>query len=173
MAVARHVRRLGTSRPTFTSLETHRGDTRRDLARDLGRFLAGHATVARPAGVGQRLVNWRRRHPATAALIMVSLLFLFAVGGITSWYRSDLNQAQHDAVQAGDAATQWKQEAAQQLDVQTRHAYVDNVHHAYMAWSNARVATALELLDRCRPGPGEEDERGFEWYYVRRLCEGG
>jgi WD40 repeat protein len=144
-----------------------------DFARDLGRFLTGHATAARPASVGRKLVNWSRRHSANAALMMVSLLFLFAVAGITSWYRSDLNQAQEDAVQAGYAATQWRQEASQQLNVQTRHAYVDNVNHAYMAWSNARVATALKLLDRCRPGPGEEDERGFEWYYTRRLCEGG
>src|SRR5262249_51025590 len=31
-------------------------------------------------------------------------------------------------------------------------------------------ATARSLLDRCRPGPGEPDHRGWEWFYLDQWC---
>jgi WD40 repeat protein len=31
-------------------------------------------------------------------------------------------------------------------------------------------ATARSLLDRCRPGPGEPDRRGWEWSYLDQWC---
>ena len=43
---------------------------------------------------------------------------------------------------------------------------------AYQFWNEARVPEMLPLLDRNRPGPGEEDLRSFVWYYLRRLREG-
>src|SRR5262249_9023741 len=37
------------------------------------------------------------------------------------------------------------------------------------AWEADDVARMRELLDQQRPGPGERDLRGFEWYYRDRL----
>jgi len=41
---------------------------------------------------------------------------------------------------------------------------------AQTAWEDGRVPMVLGLLDRYRPQPGQEDLRGFEWYYWNRLC---
>jgi WD40 repeat protein len=41
---------------------------------------------------------------------------------------------------------------------------------AQREWDEGRVARILELLDGERPDPGESDLRGFEWFYLDRLC---
>ena len=43
---------------------------------------------------------------------------------------------------------------------------------AQRAWEAAEVPQSLELLEQHRPKPGEPDLRGFEWYYLQRLCQG-
>src|SRR5439155_15381356 len=51
----------------------------RELADDLGRFLAGQPVQARPVGALQRGLRWCRRNPAVAALsAAVGLLLLGA-----------------------------------------------------------------------------------------------
>ena len=42
---------------------------------------------------------------------------------------------------------------------------------AQSAWEEARVKRALDLLEQHRPAPGDEDLRGFEWYYLNRLTD--
>ena len=39
------------------------------LAADLGRFLAGQPTEARPPGRAERMLKWARRRPALASLL--------------------------------------------------------------------------------------------------------
>ena len=59
----------------------------RDLAEDLGRFLAGKPIQARPIGVAERTVKWARRRP-TAALLLGALLVMAAlVVGSGVWLR--------------------------------------------------------------------------------------
>ncbi|MDQ3259022.1 MAG: AAA-like domain-containing protein, partial [Acidobacteriota bacterium] len=48
--------------------------------------------------------------------------------------------------------------------------YVAQMNLAQQAWESANVARVLELLESQRPKFGEEDLRGFEWYYLWRLC---
>ena len=38
------------------------------------------------------------------------------------------------------------------------------------AWEDARTTAVMDLLDRHRPQPGQDDLRGFEWFYWYRLC---
>src|SRR5262249_58774041 len=40
---------------------------------------------------------------------------------------------------------------------------------AQEAWENADVGRVEELLESHRPHSGEEDLRGFEWYYLWRI----
>ena len=40
---------------------------------------------------------------------------------------------------------------------------------AQQAWESADVGRVEELLESLRPHPGDEDLRGFEWYYLWRL----
>ncbi len=71
--------------------------TAADLADDLRRYLEGKPIHAVPVGSGERLLKWAKRHPALAALVVVSFLAtltLFA-GGIA--YQARLNRALSDA----------------------------------------------------------------------------
>ena len=54
------------------------------LASDLGCFLDGKSTTARPAGPAERAIKWIKRRPASAALIAVTATALFVVL-IGSW----------------------------------------------------------------------------------------
>jgi WD40 repeat protein len=38
------------------------------------------------------------------------------------------------------------------------------------AWDAGVIGRVDELLEQHRPKPGETDLRGFEWYYLYRLC---
>jgi serine/threonine-protein kinase len=59
----------------------------RELANDLGRFLAGEPILARPIGIAERTVKWARRRP-TAAILLLALLVLFVgAAGTGIWLR--------------------------------------------------------------------------------------
>jgi WD40 repeat protein len=139
-----------------------------DLARDLRRFLTGLPTDARPVGLATRAAKWARRQPAlTTILLAVSSLLLVALVCGALWHWLSVQRAEE---QADIRVAQQSEQSRQQL---RRFDYATCIQGAYQAWQNADVASGLELLERCRPGPGEQDVRGFEWYYVRRLCDGG
>ena len=74
--------------------------------------------------------------------------------------------AEHDALRAKQAA-----ERANREEQRTRRLlYAAHVNGAYQAWKAANVGRALELLKSSIPQPGQIDLRGFEWYYLWRLC---
>jgi WD40 repeat protein len=41
---------------------------------------------------------------------------------------------------------------------------------AFQAWEKGDLTRTEQLLQGHRPKPGEEDLRGFEWFYLSRLC---
>jgi tetratricopeptide (TPR) repeat protein len=82
-----------------------------DMAADLGRFLGGEPIRARPIPGWERAWKWARRRPATAALIVVSVLALtgFGVGG-TAW-AIEANALRADADRERDFAWDQKKKA--------------------------------------------------------------
>src|SRR5215469_16657816 len=49
--------------------------------------------------------------------------------------------------------------------------YVAQMNLAQREWEDGNVAHVLELLEAQRPKRAEEtDLRGWEWYYLNRLC---
>src|SRR5262249_47884816 len=71
----------------------------------------------------------------------------------------------------GVIATTWQAHRAEQEKLANRRSmYAAHMNLAYQAWGDANIARALELLEFQRPRPGQEDLRGFEWYYLWRLC---
>ena len=60
----------------------------------------------------------------------------------------------------------------EQQQINRRVLYIAQIGQAQQAWEQANVGRAVELLDANRPGPGDHDLRGFEWYYLWRLCHG-
>ena len=59
---------------------------------------------------------------------------------------------------------------AEQLEkANRRNLYVAQMSMAQQDWDTANVARMVELLNTYLPRPGQEDLRGFEWYYLWRL----
>jgi WD40 repeat protein len=59
-----------------------------------------------------------------------------------------------------------------QSRIARRNLYVADMNLAQAHWENANVSRVEELLDLYRRvGPGEEDLRGWEWFYQDRLCQ--
>src|SRR5271154_2571953 len=70
-----------------------------DLADDLHRYLDGKPVLARPVGVGERIVKWARRRPALGTLYAALLIALgsgIAVGGWL-WQREKARQLTQSA----------------------------------------------------------------------------
>jgi WD40 repeat protein/serine/threonine protein kinase len=164
------------------------------LAEDLERWLAGEPIQARRSSAWERVAKWARRRPAIAALAAVSsvsALALLILAGFL-WLKAeqqaravrdldearrltdDLNQVVEDRRAEADRlenvsrrASQKAQEAQQTA---RRTLYVADMQLAHAGWQADDVARVLDLLERHRPQPGDEDLRSLEWHYLWRLC---
>lgn len=128
-----------------------------DLAQELRRFLNREPIHSRPTGRGEKLWRWCQRNPVVAGLT-AGVAAALLLGTIVSSYFAI--QALTEAKRANDKA-----------DEAVSNLYAANINQAQYSWESARVATTLELLDRWIPKPGEMDRRGWEWYYLKRLCD--
>jgi WD40 repeat protein/predicted Ser/Thr protein kinase len=120
------------------------------LADDLDRWLGHEPIAARPASAASRFGKWVRRHPAVAALaggLVVSLTLGFA---LTLWQSA----ARQKALVAGQ-----------------RSLYAARIGLVENEWALGHVNRARVLLEVLRPREGQEDLRGFEWRYLRRICQ--
>jgi WD40 repeat protein/serine/threonine protein kinase len=167
--------------------------TARELAEDLGRFLAGDPVQARPVGRVGRGLRWLSRRPAVAGLLGVMLVAVLALvaGAVSLYYSGQLQALLADAEQQRDIAQQEREEAQQQrgiADMEKHRAeearaeadrqralvrrllYFSRINMADRAWHDNEMARMELLLEELRPGPGDaEDLRGFEWHYLWRL----
>jgi eukaryotic-like serine/threonine-protein kinase len=118
------------------------------FSEDIRRYLNGHPIQAQTANVGYRVNKFLRRNKKyvfATALLLITLL-----GGIVATLR-----------QARIA-----NELAQS---RRRVLYAAQMNLAAQAWNSNNLARVRELLIGHLPAPGEEDLRGFEWYYFWRL----
>jgi tetratricopeptide (TPR) repeat protein len=100
-----------------------------ELADDLGRFLAGKPTLARPAALVERGWKWARRNKPAVTVILA----LAALAGIATWQAV---RAETEAVRANDEATRAGTEA-----------------------TNARLAEAKAVEREGREKAAKEDEK--------------
>jgi WD40 repeat protein/serine/threonine protein kinase len=115
------------------------------LADDLGRFLRHEPIRARPVRPWERLLKWARRRPAIAALCAALLVgSVLSVAALTVlWQRAA----------RGEAAAR-------------NHLYGARLNLAQRYWQDGHPERMLDLLGAYYPPrPGEDDLRGFEWYY--------
>ena len=154
-----------------------------ELAADLGRFLRNEPVTARLSSPWELTVKWMRRRPAIAALsAAVFLVGLIGTGGGPLAVADGGCQRQGGAHRATrlrhtkEAKEQEKKaliardEAKRQRDVARLTAYVAHMNLAQREWEDTHVARVLDLLEGERPSEGETDLRGFEWFYLNRLC---
>jgi WD40 repeat protein len=136
----------------------------RDLAEDLGRFLAGEPIRARPVGLWGRAVKWARRRPAVAALA-ASLVLVTALGfGLVTWnWQEASDRAVAEAAARRDAQRQKQIAQEQKQSAETARAAADRQRR--LAELQAAELTLDRGLSFCEQG---DIGRGMLWL-VRAL----
>ena len=144
------------------------------LADDLRRFLNEEPILARPIGVGERMVKWVRRRPAGAGLM--ALLFLsLTTGMVISWWlywgvRFERDRAEQFSQQYKEQyqdAQQARKQALEKAEAERRSAYTQRLMAAQYAWSVNNIAHVEQTLNE-----SPEEYRSFEWYYLNKLLHG-
>jgi WD40 repeat protein/serine/threonine protein kinase len=140
--------------------------TARELADDLGRFLRDESIWAKRPSYLQRARKWARRHRsvvwsagAAAVLVLVVTVAALAVSnGVIAREKKQTEEALR-------AETDAKNDLARAFQRELRTLYFHRIALAERElWAN-NVGRAEELLDEC-----PAHLRGWEWYYLKRLC---
>ena len=139
--------------------------TARELAEDLGFFLAGRAIRARPVSFVEWIWLWCKRRPALAVLIIAFHLALAGglAGILYEWRRANLH---------AQGETQLRLAAEENAETTRLNLYAANVALAGHVMQEGDFGRARRTLEQLRPQPGESDLRGFEWRYLWNLCQG-
>lgn len=125
--------------------------TAQAVGEELGRFLRGEPIQARPATRLERTWRWCLRRPAFAGLLATAtaLVLTLSIGAPIVALR--IQSARHIA---------------------EAHLYGADINRVHHALADQDLVHARGLLDRHRPHHGQRDQRGFEWRYLWRLCQG-
>jgi len=129
---------------------SRRYETANGLAADLRRYLDDEPIAARPPSTIYRLQKLARRNKlgfAAGGAVVVALI----AGLVTTWWQA--------------------RRAERHLELERLNVYVSGMNAAHQAIALNDYASAVELLDRLRPGRGETDFRGFEWRHLWHRCQ--
>jgi WD40 repeat protein len=137
--------------------------TARELADDLGRFLADRPVRARPALAGVRFLGMARRHPLTTSAAALTLITSCALIGGSVWYRFQVDLSR-------ELARRHAEESRVSARRASRLAYIVDMNQAARAVEQSIPADAMRILDKYVPKPGSEDQRDFAWSYLDRRC---
>jgi len=137
------------------------------LTEDLRRFLADEPIRARRVGPLERAWSWARRRPAAAALLLVSGLAALALvgAGVAYFYNTRLEAKNVELAQASAETDRALVKAEQALNEAEFQRYFHHIARAAAGWREGNMVQVEKLLDDCPP-----DRRGWEWYYLKRLC---
>jgi WD40 repeat protein/serine/threonine protein kinase len=148
-----------------------RYDTAKVLAEELRRFLHSKAILARPISRIERGWRWCRRNPAVAGLTTAVAILLLGGSIVSSYYAALANHQAHVATEKATEAEKQTLRANREAEQRRRLLYTSDMNAAQQAWEEANLERVVELLKRHIPKADEEDLRGFEWYYLWRLCQ--
>ena len=160
------------------------------LARDLEHYLADEPVEACPPTAGYRLRKFARKH-RTALVTAAAFAILLVAGVVVSTWQAvratsagrEANQerlaalvAKQQALEAKTEADkqrrgrQQRDEADKQRDEARLAAYASGMGLAQRAWEENNVVRARELLAEVPSEAAGRNLRGFEWFYLSRLC---
>jgi eukaryotic-like serine/threonine-protein kinase len=164
-------------------LEKDRGrryETANGLAMDVQHHLKDEPVVARPPGNLYKFQRLVRRNKGTfaAGIAIAAVLLIGVVVSTTEAIRATRAKLEQiglrqQAEQAGDRAQRDEQLARISADEARHGFYAAQINLANRAWEAGELARALDLLETLRPRPDQDDLRGFEWFYLWGLCNGG
>jgi WD40 repeat protein/serine/threonine protein kinase len=156
---------------------SRRYETANGLAQDVQRHLADEPVEACPPSARYRLRKFARKYKkalvtaAAFATLLVAGMVLSTV--LAVWATSAQGEANRQRIASDEAkqeALQAKGEADKQRDEALRTAYAAGMNLAQRAWEENDVVRARALLEEVPKEAGGRDLRGFEWYYLSRLC---
>ncbi len=156
---------------------SRRYETASGLGRDVERYLRDEAVEACPPSARYRLSKFARKYrkslataAAFAALLVAGVVLstLLAVWALSA--EQDANQQRVASDAAKQDALDAKVEAVKQRDEARLTAYAAGMNLAARAWEENNVPRARELLEVVPKEAGGRDLRGFEWYYLYRVC---
>jgi WD40 repeat protein len=135
---------------------TRRYETANGLARDIQHYLADEPVEACPPSASYELRKFARKHKAGLATA-AGFAALLMLGTAASAWQAVRASHQRDEVRVLNDRLQ-------------RTLYAAHMNLAQRAWDTGGIAPLVAFLEQHRPKPGESDLRGFEWYYLYRLC---
>ena len=134
-----------------------RYQTAGDLQKDLKRFLRGEPVLARPITKIARAWRWCQRKPIVAGLAVTVACLLLILGTAGPIIALHARKSRDDAEMARDTLR--------------RELYVADMSRAQQALLRTDITNLIDMLERHRPAAGEEDLRGFEWFYMWGACQ--
>jgi serine/threonine protein kinase/WD40 repeat protein len=132
------------------------------LADDLGRYLAGQPTRARPLTVAGWVYKLVRRHPLPAGLLaLVAVSLVGGLAGVLWQWQQAVRAREHLHVVL-------RAEEGQRRRVE-QSLYLSRISQATLLWESGQATQARDLLATCEPGSGIHEQRSWEWHYLNRL----
>ncbi|HKQ39336.1 MAG TPA: serine/threonine-protein kinase, partial [Verrucomicrobiae bacterium] len=118
--------------------------TAQELADELGRFLSNEPIRARRIGPAAKLVRWRRRKPALAAslIITITLLLVVAIGSPIAMFRIDRER------RLAEAARRRAEHADRQTQQQLYTALLGQAHASVQSREVGQRVRALDAIRR-------------------------
>jgi WD40 repeat protein/tetratricopeptide (TPR) repeat protein len=154
---------------------TRRYDTAAAFALDLQRYLADEVVEARPPSAGYRLRKFVRRHKGQ--VIAAGLVFFALVAGMAGTTWGLFEAREQERVARGETAEKDKARLAEieqrnlalgRADDLKYQLGVSSMVLASAAYDNHDVVLADERLEKV-----PEEQRGWEWRYLKQQTRGG
>lgn len=170
---------------------TRRYDSVSAFMADIQRYLNNQAVEACPPSKSYRLRKYARRNKSvlvTASLVVMSLV----IGtGVSVWQAVEANQQRRVAEKQGHEAqaqrevavrerkiadeqrtnaVQERNSAVQQRKLALSSKYNAEIVSGQADWQRGNIGSLHRKLVGHLPVQGEDDRRGWEWYYLYSLC---
>ncbi|MFT4637266.1 MAG: serine/threonine protein kinase/WD40 repeat protein [Verrucomicrobiales bacterium] len=145
------------------------------LAADVQCALDGDVVLARPPSKVYRLQKLIRRNRVAVMAATAIGVTLVAAVIISTWQALVATQAKREASAAQaeqstlrEVAEKDREQALANASRARANEYVAEMNLAHRALADGNLGRAFQLIDKHKT----EDQLGFEWRYLRELCEG-
>jgi WD40 repeat protein/serine/threonine protein kinase len=143
---------------------TRRYGSAGEFAADIVRHLNDEPVTAGRPSVTYRLGKFVRRHRVVVAAGAVVAVVLVLGSLVSTWEAIQATRAQREQ-------SRLRLQAEAQGLFARQNAYAADMSLAQQALDASNLGRAVDLLNRHRPRPGEQDLRGWEWRYLWQFCQ--